>query len=79
MQSTRLVRAKRNVTLFTGITVDGWTPSVPPRCRGGERDNWCQRNEMGSIPSDGLCHMSCRCGRGSSPQNAIGTDLCFMR
>ena len=34
MQSIRLVRANRNVTLFTGITVDGWTPSVPPRCRG---------------------------------------------
>ena len=36
MQSTRLVRANRNVTLFTGITVDGWTPSVPPCFRGGE-------------------------------------------
>ena len=44
-----------------------------------ERDNWCQRNEMGSIPSDGLCHMSCRCGGSGSLQNVIGTDLCFMR
>ena len=79
MQSTRLVRANRNVTLFTGITVDGWTPSVPPCCRGGEARQLVPGNEMGSIPSDGLHHMSCRCGGSGSPQNAIGTDLCFIR
>lgn len=64
---------------FTGNTVGGWTPLSTSPLRQGRRCDWCQGKETGSVPSDGLRHMSCSRGRSGSPQNAKGTDLCSMR
>ena len=66
-------------TPFTGNTVGGWTPLSTSPLRQGRRCDWCQGKETGSVPSDGLRHMSCSRGRSGSPQNAKGTDLCSMR
>ena len=68
-------------TQFTGNTVRGWTPLSTSLLRqgSGSESDWCQGKETGSVPSDGLRHMSCRRGRSGSPQKGKGTDLCSMR
>ena len=68
-------------TQFTGNTVRGWTPLSTSLLRqgSGSESDWCQEKETGSVPSDGLRHMSCRRGRSGTPQKAKGNDLCSMR